>query len=173
MLDKYFAHAFKHKRLNEIAHDEISKITDEIAKRAPGEAWHVFKDARTFFRWCVPRYIKHSPMEGLKSPTKYFPRKRVLRDDELVQVWNGAESIGHPFGTAIQLSLLWGTRWGETISCRRSFINETERSITLSETKNGTQHCFPYGQITANILERIPRLNSTDLLFPGRDKVAP
>jgi hypothetical protein len=168
VLNKHFAPPFRHKRMEEIEHGDISKITDDLAKRVPGEAWHVFKDARTFFRWCVPRYIKHSPMEGLKSPGKYVPRKRVLRDDELLQVWRSAEGIGYPFGTAIQLSILWGTRWGETISCSRAFISESERTIILPETKNGTQHCFPYGQMTAAILERIPRCNSTELLFPGR-----
>lgn len=173
VLNKHFASPFKHKRMGEISHEDISKITDELAKRTPGEAWHVFKDARTFFRWCVPRYVKHSPMEGLKSPSKYVPRKRVLQDDELVQVWLSAESIGYPFGTAIQLLLLWGTRWTETISCSRTFIDERERTVTLPETKNGTQHCFPYGQMTADLLERIPRFNSTDLLFPGRDNATP
>lgn len=173
VLNKYFAPPFNHKRLNEISHQEISKITDDIAKTAPGEAWHVFKDVRTFFRWCVPRYIRHSPMEGLKSPTKYVPRRRVLSNSEIVQVWQASEEVGYPFGMAIQLSLLWGTRWGETISCRRAYIDASERTITLSETKNGTQHCFPYGQMTAEILKRVPLFNSTDLLFPGRDMTTP
>ena len=168
VLDRHFAGPFRHKRLDEITHAEISDITDELARTAPSEAWHAFKDGRTFFRWCVPRYIKHSPMEGLKSPTKYVPRRRVLSDQELVQVWRSAEEVGYPFGTGLQLSLLWGTRWGETISCRRTYIDERDRTITLPDTKNGTEHCFPFGDMTAAILETVPRYNSTDLLFPGK-----
>lgn len=68
---------------------------------------------------------------------------------------------------------MWGTRWGETISCRRAYIDEHEQTITLPETKNGTEHCFPFNGMTAEILERIPRYNSTDLLFPGRDMATP
>ncbi|MBV9955272.1 MAG: integrase arm-type DNA-binding domain-containing protein [Pseudolabrys sp.] len=173
LLDRHFAPSLSSKRLNEITHDEVSRITDELSKSAPSEAWHAFKDARTFFKWCVPRYVRHSPMEGLKSPTKYVPRKRVLSDTELVEVWKSAEGVGYPFGTAIQLSLLLGTRWGETISCRRAYIDPTDRIITLPETKNGTQHSFPYGDLTAEIIEAIPRFNSSDLLFPGRDMVRP
>jgi len=169
VLDRHFGPKFKHKRLDEISHGEISEITDNLARSAPSEAWHAFKDARTFFRWCVPRYIKHSPMEGLRSPTKYVPRKRVLSNAEVGEVWRAAEKVGYPFGTAIQLSLLWGTRWGETISCRRAYIDEKEQTITLPETKNGTEHCFPFNGMTAEILRGIPRFNSTDLLFPGRD----
>lgn len=168
VLDRHFVPKFKHKRLDEISHAEISAITDNLARRAPSEAWHTFKDARTFFRWCVPRYINHSPMEGLRSPTKYVPRKRVLTNAEIAEVWQAAESVGYPFGTAVKLSFLWGTRWGETIGCRRAYIDEQERTITLPVTKNGTEHSYPYGDMTAEILESIPRYNSTDLLFPGK-----
>ncbi|MBZ0147171.1 MAG: integrase family protein [Pseudorhodoplanes sp.] len=173
ILNRHFATPLKHKWLHEIVHNDISRITDELAKTAPSEAWHAFKDARTFFKWCVPRYIKHSPMEGLKSPTRYIPRKRVLTDDELVEVWRSANVVGYPFGTAIQLSILWGTRWGETISCERSFTNERQRTILLPETKNGKEHFFPYGQMTADILKDIPLYNSTSLIFPGRDMATP
>lgn len=173
VINRYFAKPLQHKRLDEITHHDITKVTDELAKRVPGEAFHVFKYIRIFLRWCVPRYIKHSPMEGLKSPTKYIPRKRVLSKFEIVEVWKAAEEVGYPFGTAIQLSLLWGTRWGEMISCRRAFFDTEERTITLPETKNGTQHCFPYGDLTSDIIEAIPRYNTTDLLFPGRDMVSP
>jgi integrase len=168
ILNRYFAKRFKHKRLDEIIHLEITEITDKLVATAPSEAWHAFKDARTFFRWCVPRFIKHSPMEGLKSPTKYVPRKRVLTNEELAIVWQAASEVGYPFGTALQLSILWGTRWGETISCRRSFVDENERKITLPQTKNGRQHCFPYGDMTAAILASIPHRGDTDLLFPGK-----
>lgn len=173
VLNKHFAPKLKHKRLNEISHREISDITDALAKSTPGEAWHAFKDARIFFKWCVPRYVKHSPMEGLRSPTRYIPRKRVLTNSEIRDVWNAAEKEGYPFGTAVQCSLLWGTRWGETISIRRAYIDERQKTITLPETKNGTEHCFPYGSMTKAILKTIPRYNSTDLLFPGRDMATP
>ena len=111
------------------------KVTDELAKRVPGEALHVFVDIRIFFRWCVPRYIKHSPMEGLRAPARYIPRKRVLTNVEIADVWKAAEMVGYPFGIAIKLSLLWGTRWGETTSCRRAFIDQQERTITFPVTK--------------------------------------
>lgn len=173
ILDRHFAGPFKGKRLDQIEYRDITDITDELAKKTPSEAWHAFKDVRTFFRWCVPKYIRHAPTEGLKSPTKYIARKRVLTDNELLKVWQGAGDIGYPFGTAIQLSLLWGTRWGETVGCRWPFVNEKTRTITLPETKNRSEHHFPYGDMTAQILEEIPHLNSTDLLFPGRDGCTP
>jgi integrase len=162
------AHALSPPVLGDVAEHAMLDLVPLAKTSVPSEAWHAFKDARTFFKWCVPRYIKHSPMEGLKSPTRYTPRKRVLTDAELVTVWRSAEDVGYPFGTVIQLSLLWGTRWGETISCSRAFLDTRERTITLPDTKNGKENCFPYEQMTADILETIPRFNSTDLLFPGK-----
>ena len=35
-------------------------------------------------------------------------------------------------------------------------------------TKNKRQHTFAYGDLVARILEAVPRLNSTELLFPTR-----
>lgn len=173
ILDRHFLPAFKTKTLDKISHQDISSITDALAKRAPSEAWHAFKDARTFFKWCVPRYVPHSPMEGLNSPTRYIPRKRVLSFDEIRVVWAGAGVVGYPFGTMLKLLLLTGQRWGEIASLRRSFIDRRKRTITLPETKNGEQHTFPYGQMVADILDTIPLWNSTDLLFPGRDGKTP
>ena len=92
---------------------------------------------------------------------------------EIAEVWKAAELVGYPFGTLVKLSLLWGTRRGEAASCRRAFIDLQERTITFPVTKNGTQHTIPYGQLTADILETIPRFNCTDLLFPGRDMASP
>jgi integrase len=173
VINRYFFKALQHKRLDQITHHDVVKVTDELTKRVPGEALHVLVDIRIFFRWCVPRYIKHSPMEGLRAPARHIPRKRVLTNVEIAEVWKAAEMVGYPFGTAIKFSLLWGTRWGETTSCRRAFIDRQERTITFPVTKNGTQHTIPCGQITADLLETIPRFNSTDLLFPGRDMAIP
>src|SRR5437660_1693986 len=48
--------SLKTKKLDQITHRDISAITDALME-TPSEAWHAFKDIRTFFKWCVPRYI--------------------------------------------------------------------------------------------------------------------
>lgn len=69
--------------------------------------------------------------------------------------------------------ILTGQRRSEIASLRWEYINEVERTVTLPETKNQTEHTFPYGDMVAAIFDRIPRLNSTNLLFPGRDDTLP
>jgi integrase len=164
--------SLKTKKLDQITHRDISAITDALIE-TPSEAWHCFKDIRTFFKWCVPRYIPHSPCEGLKPPTKYLPRKRVLTDTEIGAVWNAAGEVGYPFGTILQLLILTGQRWSEIASLRWPYINKKGRTITLPDTKNREEHTFPYGGMVTAILKTIPHRNSTDLLFPGRNDEKP
>jgi integrase len=171
-LDRHFAPKFKTKRLAEISHRDIVDITGKLLD-TPSEAWHAFKDARTFFNWCVPRYIPNSPCAGLKSPTRYIPRKRVLTYDEIKTIWYVLDTVEYPFSQIVKLLILTGCRYGEIASLRWPFINEKERTVTLPQTKNKDQHTFPYGRLVASILEAVPRLNSTDLLFPGREDRTP
>jgi integrase len=85
-------------------------------------------------------------------------------------VWHTAERQGYPYGTIVQLLILLGQRRGEIAGLQQDWINERDRLIVLPGkiTKNGREHRVPYGEMTAQILERVPRLNSTKLLFPAR-----
>jgi len=81
-------------RLDKISHHDVAVAVEAI--EAPSEGNHAFKDVRTFFNWCVPRYLKYSPCTGLKMPNKASSRSRVLTDAELKAVWTAAEQIdGH------------------------------------------------------------------------------
>jgi integrase len=156
-------------RLADIKYEEIIEIARKLSRCENG---HCLAVARTFFRWCVRpprRYIPHSPLEGVEIP-QGRRRKRVLKPGELPRVWLAAAQHSYPYGTIVQLLILNGQRRGETASLRWPWINERERTITLPDwiTKNGKEHTFPYGEMTAEVLATIPRLNSTDLLFPSR-----
>jgi integrase len=168
VIDKYLVPKLGAKKLAEIEYEDIAKITEKLA---PSEKSHSLAVARTFLRWCVKpprRYIPHSPLEGvLVEPGK--GRKRILKSDELKKVWNAATLAGYPYGTIVHLLILTGQRKSEIANLRRSWIDEKNRTITLPEwvCKNSREHVFPYGDMVAAELETVPRLNSTNLLFPS------
>jgi integrase len=168
-LNRHFLPTLASKRLPDLTYEQIVDCTAELP---PGEAAHALAVARVFFRWCLKpprRYIAHNPLEGVHvAPSK--KRKRILTPEELVKVWTAAGEQGYPHGTIVRLLILSGQRKGEIANLRWPWINERERLITLPEwvTKNSKEHTFPYGELTAQILETVPRLNSTDLLFPSR-----
>jgi integrase len=169
ILDRQLRPTLGKKKLRDLVYEDFTAITDSLK---PSMKAHVLAFARIFLNWCVRpprRYIPHSPLEGVEIKSRK-KRKRVLKAAEITVVWEAAKKQGYPHGTIVQLLLLNGQRKGETTNLRWPWINEKERLITLPEwiTKNGKEHTFPYGDTTAAILETVPRLNSTDLLFPSR-----
>jgi integrase len=174
-LRRHFLPVFASKKLDKVTDRDVGDILDAMVA-TPSEANHAFKDIRTFFRWCVRpprRYIQHSPIEGMRMPFVTVSRKRVLTPTELLSVWRAADRAGYPFGTIVKLLILTGQRWCEIVSLRTDYINKKDQTITLPETKNGRIHTFPYNGMVASILDTLPRWNSTNLLFPGRDPETP
>jgi integrase len=170
LIEKHFIPKLGKKRLSELSYDGI---VDCVKGVAPSEATHALVVCRAFLRWCVRpprRYIPHSPLEGMEVKASK-KRKRVLKPSEMKTVWEAAAKQSYPYGTIVQLLLLTGQRRGEIANLRRTWINEKERTITLPDwvTKNKKEHTFPYNGMVSEILETVPRLNSSDLLFPSRN----
>jgi integrase len=151
------------KKLDQITHNDIASAIDEI--KAPSEALHAFKNSRTFFNWCVPRYLKHSPCAGLKPPSKYVPRTRVLSPDETKRVWHAVDGT---FGTIVKLCVLTGQRWGEVSGLKWEYIGNETITLPPEVTKNGREHVFPLGNMARSVIASVPRFNSTPYLFCGR-----
>ena len=171
ILHKHFLPTLGKDRLTDITDEDLAEIIDDLLD-TPSEANHAFKEARTFFRWAAKpprRYVVVSPLQGMEMPAKEKRRRRVLTDGELVKVWRAAGEWGYPYGTIVQLLIAMGQRRGETAWLHRSWINERDRLITLpgEYTKNKLEHTFPYGELAAQVLETVPRSNSSLLLFPS------
>jgi integrase len=168
-IEKYFLPRLKAKRLPDLTFEQIIDCVDGVA---PGEANHALAVAHIFLRWCTRpprRYIAHNPLEGIQiRPSK--KRKRVLSEAELKAVWMAAGAMEYPYGTVVRLLIATGQRRGEIAHLRWPWINERDRLITIPSdyAKNSNEHTFPYGELVARILATVPRLNSTDLLFPSR-----
>ena len=168
ILDKYLVPKLGKKKLLEITYEDVTGIADKLKV---SERSHCLAVARTFLRWCVKpprRYILHSPLEGVVVAAGKG-RKRTLKPDELKKVWDAATIRGYPYGTIVHLLILTGQRKSEIANLRRTWIDPKAKTITLPEwvCKNSREHAFPYGDMVAAELEAIPRLNSTDLLFPS------
>lgn len=170
VIEKYFLPRFGTKRLAKISYENITAITDPLAE-TPSEQAHALAIARTFFKWCArpPRRYTPSPLEGLQLRLAKA-RRRVLSDEEIIKVWAAAQEQGYPHGIFIQLLILTGQRRSEIAGLRWPWINLKDRTITLPDTANKSkrEHTFPFGDLVAEILEIVPRFNSTDLLFPTR-----
>lgn len=168
-LEKYYLPAFKTTRLPDITYEQVIALTKNLPKSV---ARNCLATGRTFFKWCQRpprRYIAHSPLEGVELP-KAKKRQRIYTPKEQQRTWKAAQQQGYPHGTIVQLLLATGQRRIEIANLRWPWISKRDRTITLPEwlCKNSKEHTFPYSDVVAQILETVPRLNSTDLLFPSR-----
>jgi integrase len=154
--------------IDKITHRHIDEAISEIKRRS--QAAHAFKDIRSFFNWCVPRYLSSSPCLGLKPPPQNSPRARVLNDLELSAVWNAATAYGYPFGTIIQLLILTGQRRGEIAALRSEWVKKDSIQFPSEVTKNGRDHELPIGPMAAALIKQI---GGTGLLFPARGSALP
>jgi integrase len=139
------------KTLDKITHNDVASVIDGIA--AKHEAAHALKDIKTFFSWCVPRFIPHSPCEGLKAPARYVPRDRLLTDDEIKMIWKAADVMGG-YGRQIQLLIATGQRANQIIKLRPEWIDTQKRLLSFppSVMKSNRPHVLPYGSLTARLL---------------------
>jgi integrase len=153
------------KSLDQITHQDVLNVLDAIEGRS--QRAHALKDIRTFFNWCVPRYLKSSPCIGIKKPAQKA-RERVLADEELCKVWKRAREIGYPYGTIVQLLILTGQRLGEIAGLRWEWIGEGTVTFPGEITKNARASRIPLGTMAQRIIEGTPRHSS--LLFPARDQ---
>jgi integrase len=170
LLRRDFLPSWGRKPVGSITKSDVLTVLEGKRER-PGAANHAFGAIRTFFNWCLRYdYRTTSPCAGLSLPAKTGTRSRVLTDEELAAVWRGAASAEYPYGAIVQLMILTGQRRGEIASLDNRFINRKEQTITYppAQVKNAREHKIPYGPMTAEILDAIPRHNSTTLLFPAR-----
>jgi integrase len=148
--------------IEEVTKEDIIRLVDAVMKRKAGiMANQTLKLCRKFFNWCLERdLIQHAPTDRLTMPAKAVSRDRVLSDEELSAVWRAAETMGYPFGTAIQLLLLTAQRRGEVLSMEWEHIDPKAKVWTIprENTKTDRQHSLPLPQMAINLVSSSKKL---------------
>ena len=106
-----FQHGATDQLRTSVRRDILALIDSIVDRGSVVMARRVQARLHRLFRWCVGRgIIAVNPVADLPKPGSETKRDRVLSDDELVQVWNGAAALAYPFGPAFQLLILTGAR---------------------------------------------------------------
>lgn len=151
------------KTLDKITHNDVAEIIEKIPKK--GQRAHSLKDIKTFFNWCVPRFIPHSPCAGLKGP-RYIPRDRTLSDDELKKVWLASFRVSAPFGEIVRMLILTGARRSEVSTLK--WENVSKSTVTFPETKNGRPRSIPLTRMMKSIITAQTKRKNCPYIFPGK-----
>jgi integrase len=150
-LKKYF---HWQKPVDKITHNDVAAVIDDI--KAKSEAAHALKDIKAFFNWCIPRYVAHSPCEGLKSPHKYVPRERLLTDKEVVRIWRASLKLG-VYGELIRLLICTGQRANQILQLKKEWISDGLITWPAAVMKQNSSHTIPLGKLAAKQLTWEPR----------------
>lgn len=156
----------------------------------PGTAKELRTRVGVFLGWCVDRgLIQANPLAGWRQPRATRAERlaqpgRALADSELAGFWRATLEQEWPFSQYLQLLLLLGQRRTDTVLMRWSdIVLDTGRGIELwpdlprqhnvwivppETTKSGRPHYIPLPTQAVAILRTHPRLNKSDLVFPGR-----
>ena len=149
-LKAYFG--FGSTRLSDITKADIARKLDKLHS-IPSQQRHALIYARMFFKWAQDLdYVVRNPCVSATAP-KYVPRSRVLTDDELRRVWIASDQCG-TFGDIVKLLILTGQRRGETAALEAEWIGTDTITLPKGATKNGREHTFPIGPMTASILAK-------------------
>lgn len=161
VLNREVVSLWRGRRLSEISRADVHELLDGIVDRgSPIMANRALAALRRMCGWAVERgLINASPCAGIKAPAAEKSRDRVLSDDELKAVWQGAQAIGWLFGAVVQLLILTGQRREEVAGMRWSEIDFEARVWTLprERSKNNQAHTVPLSELALEILKALPR----------------
>ena len=160
--------------IEKIKKRDIIDLLDALVDRgSPTMANRVLACVRKLFGWCVERgIIEHSPVTGIKAPSRETSRDRVLLDGELKEVWQAAAVLDWPFGPFTQLLILTAQRRDEVAGMAWSEIDFDHALWTIPKerAKNGLAHEVPLSRPALDILSSLPRMGS--LIFTTTGKTA-
>lgn len=157
LIFKFLAPLFD-KPIGTVTAADITAILDPMK---PYMQNHMFGVFRTFFNWAERRsHIERSPLAKLRKPHRARARERVLTDEELVDAWHAAETMGD-FGNVVQLCILTGQRRGEVAGACAEWIDTSVADAPVmvfpgSATKNGREHRLPVTRTMAELFA-VPR----------------
>ena len=101
-----------------------------------------------------------NPAKQTESPVdaKSRQRKRRLDDRELALVWKAADSLGYPFGSAVQLLILSGQRRNEVMAAPRTEFDLDARQwvIAPARAKNNVEHLVPLSAAACDLVANLP-----------------
>jgi integrase len=152
-----------------------TRLTAIAERSGPTAANRVRASLSGFFVWCIKQgLLDNNPVFGTGTATEAGARDRVLKDDELREIWQALPD--DQYGAIVKLLTLTAQRREEIAGLARSEIDFEKKTITLpaTRTKNSREHVVPLSAPALAILKAQPLRTNADgtprnLLFGFRD----
>ena len=172
ILAKHVTPIWGDRRIDDIGRAEVVALLDTVQD---GSGLYmsnrVLATVRKLFNWALVEraLLEVTPIVPGMARKGEKKRTRVLSEDEIRSMWAAAGDLGYPFGPLFQLLLATGQRRDEVANARWSMIDMDEALWTIAslDTKaDRGDHIVPLNSVAMNIVNALPRIDSSDLLFP-------
>ncbi|MBV9289151.1 MAG: integrase arm-type DNA-binding domain-containing protein [Hyphomicrobiales bacterium] len=147
----------------------VVRVLDGLAKEGKSAmATRTAAYGRACYHWALKRgSLAVNPFHDLPLEP-VAKRERVLTDDELRSIWQATDGAG-PFNAIVRMLLLTGQRREEVAAMTWDELAADLSTWTVpgSRAKNGAAHLVPLSPPAQIIVRAAPRIEGTDLVFPG------
>jgi integrase len=151
-----------------VKRSDIVRLLDRIEdENGASMADHVLAYLRRIFNWHASRADDYrSPItRGMKRLNGNQARSRILTDDEIRKVWAATGEMKNAFGPLVRFLLLSAARRNEGRYMRRSELDNGIWTIPGSRYKTGIDFALPLSGAAQSIVEALPAINDSDLVF--------
>ena len=132
------------------------------------------KHVLNLLTWIVNFGVKKNLCQGLnfhiQKPTVYNVVTEDLSDDQLKRLMDAIEKSSNvQIKNLMKLVLCTGMRRGETLKLQWSHIDFDRGFIRIVDPKGGPDQTIPLNDAAREILEKHPRHETSEYVFPGAD----
>ena len=172
ILAKHVTSVWGDRRIDDIGRADVVALLDTVQD---GSGLYmsnrVLATVRKLFNWALVEraLLEVTPIVPGMARKGEKKRSRILNENEIRSMWVAAGDLGYPFGPLFQLLLATGQRRDEVANARWSMIDMDEALWTIAslDTKaDRGDHLVPLNSVAMSIVIALPRIDSSDLLFP-------
>ena len=173
-IQKNIIPAWGTRRLDAVNRADVAALHSRIGEKSPVESNRTMELIRRIYAVALDWGTLPDGFENPAQKIKKFPerpRERILSEDELRRLGAAlAEEQDIYAKGAITLSLLCGTRIGETLSAEWREFDLEQRlwKIPAAHSKNKKPHTLPLSQAAVDLLVSLPR-SLDDNVFPTKN----
>jgi integrase len=150
----------------QVTHDLIERVLATVPAKS---RMNHFGALDRFLRWCLKGSDKLPATQGFdrhEKPKAPPPRQRVLRLEELAQLWRAAEGLWSPLARdVLQFLIAVPCRRSEARAMRWADVDLTAAVWSQPTSKNTLPHQFPLNRLAQEILHR-RKAAETERPFP-------
>jgi integrase len=152
--------------VGEITRADVRALINTKHATSPVAANRLLALVRRIFRWAVrDDLITANPAADIDRPAQEEERDRVLTLAELRRIWVCTDALGHPYGQLIKLLMLTAQRRNEVAGLHWSEIEGNSWKLPDARAKRGKGHLVPLSPRAVAILEELPRIGDSKLVF--------